>query len=88
MQRVFRNPGPAVAPWQLKAIVQIPGIQHLVARTIGVGVRPEHIKGARKKSAFDSVCSKGVAIGIGVLTAAAVLGGCMLRGRQRCVAAS
>jgi len=88
MQRVFRNPGPAVAPWQLKAIVQIPGIQHLVARAIGVGVRPEHIKGARKKSAFDSVCSKGVAIGIGVLTAAAVLGGCMLRGRRRCVAAS
>ena len=87
MQAFFRNPGPAVAPWQLKVIVQIPGIQHLVARAIGMGVRPEHIKGARKKSALEGLCRKSVAVGIGVMTAAAVLGGCLLQSRRRRAAA-
>ncbi len=83
MQAIFRNPGPAVAPWQLKAIAQIPVVPHLIGRLIGMGVRPEHIKGARKKSAFEGLCAKSVAIGIGLMTAAAVLGGCMLRSRRR-----
>jgi 2-polyprenyl-6-methoxyphenol hydroxylase-like FAD-dependent oxidoreductase len=83
MQAIFQNPGPAVAPWQLKAIVQIPVVPHLVARVIGMGVRPEHIKGAKKRSAVDSLCIKSVAIGIGLMTAAAVLGGRVLRNRRR-----
>jgi 2-polyprenyl-6-methoxyphenol hydroxylase-like FAD-dependent oxidoreductase len=86
MQAIFQNPGPAVAPWQLKAIVQIPVFPHLIARLIGMGVRPEHFKGARKKSAFNSVSVKGVAIGIGLMTAAAVLGGFILRNRRGRVA--
>src|SRR5208337_1316902 len=50
MQRAFRNPGPARAPWQFKVAVQIPGIQHVLARVVGMGVLPEHIKGTRKPS--------------------------------------
>jgi 2-polyprenyl-6-methoxyphenol hydroxylase-like FAD-dependent oxidoreductase len=89
MQKLFQNPGPAIAPWQLKAAVQIPGVQHLIGRAIGMGVRPEHIKGAKKKAAVGSLCRKSVALGIGVMTAAAVLGGCFLRSRRRrAVAAS
>ena len=49
LQAVFSNPGRAVAPWQLRAVVSIPGIQRVVAHVIGVGVLPEHIKGAEKK---------------------------------------
>ena len=41
---VFRHPGPLHAPWQLKAVTSIPGIQHLTARLIGIGVRPEHVR--------------------------------------------
>jgi 2-polyprenyl-6-methoxyphenol hydroxylase-like FAD-dependent oxidoreductase len=43
---VFGHPGPIAAPWQLKAAVQIPGVQRVVARFIGIGVRPEHVRGS------------------------------------------
>jgi 2-polyprenyl-6-methoxyphenol hydroxylase-like FAD-dependent oxidoreductase len=42
--KIFENPGPITVPWQLKAAVHIPGVQRLVARAVGLGVRPEHIK--------------------------------------------
>jgi len=42
--KLFSNPGPAHAPWQLKAIVHLPGIQRLLARAVGLGVRPEHVR--------------------------------------------
>jgi hypothetical protein len=41
---IFRHPGAIRAPWQLKLITHVPGIQHLLARLIGIGVRPEHIR--------------------------------------------
>jgi 2-polyprenyl-6-methoxyphenol hydroxylase-like FAD-dependent oxidoreductase len=41
---IFDNPGPAKAPWQLKFVTHIPGIQRLIARAVGMGVRPEHIR--------------------------------------------
>jgi 2-polyprenyl-6-methoxyphenol hydroxylase-like FAD-dependent oxidoreductase len=41
---IFSDPGPFHAPWQLRLAVHIPGIQRLVARGIGMGVRPEHIQ--------------------------------------------
>ncbi len=41
---VFDHPGPAKAPWQLKFVTHIPGIQRLLARGVGMGVRPEHIQ--------------------------------------------
>src|SRR5271169_2988799 len=62
LQRVFENPGPAKAPWQLKVAVQIPGIQHVFARVVGMGVRPEHIKGTRKPA---GLCLKSIAVGVG-----------------------
>jgi len=42
--RVFRNPGPAKAPLGLKIAVRIPGVQRLLARIVGVGFRPEHVR--------------------------------------------
>jgi 2-polyprenyl-6-methoxyphenol hydroxylase-like FAD-dependent oxidoreductase len=42
-QYVFRHEGPIQAPWQLKAALQIPGIQRLTARIIGLGFCPEHV---------------------------------------------
>jgi len=41
---IFSNLGPFHAPWQLKLFVHIPGIQRLIARGIGMGVRPEHVQ--------------------------------------------
>ena len=42
-QRIFRNPGPVRAPWQLKLAVRLPGFQSLLGRAVGLGVRPEHV---------------------------------------------
>jgi 2-polyprenyl-6-methoxyphenol hydroxylase-like FAD-dependent oxidoreductase len=44
--RLFRNPGPAKPPWQFKLAVRMPGLQRLMARAVGMGVRPEHIRDA------------------------------------------
>jgi hypothetical protein len=40
---IFRHPGSLKAPWQLKLATRVPGIQSLLGRMIGAGVRPEHI---------------------------------------------
>ena len=64
--QLFRNIGPVKAPWQLKAAVRIPGITHVVGRAVGIGVRPEHIKDARRSSAYRNGRLAKVALGLGV----------------------
>ena len=78
-EAVFRNPGPAQVPWQLKAVLSIPGIQHVTARVIGVGIRPEHIAGARKQPACDGQRLKRIAITAGLAIAGVTIGLRMLR---------
>ena len=78
--KIFVNHGPAKAPWQLKAVFQIRGIQRLTARTIGLGVRPEHIKGACPSADRKSACIKSIAVGVGVAAAVLVVS---LLGRRR-----
>jgi 2-polyprenyl-6-methoxyphenol hydroxylase-like FAD-dependent oxidoreductase len=46
--KVFEIRGPLSAPWQLKAMVRIPGLQRLTGYAVGIGVRPEHVAGARR----------------------------------------
>ena len=70
---VFRHPGPLKAPWQLKIAVHTPGLQSAAGRLVGVGVRPEHIQGARKGSASAKYFVKGIAGLAGVITAAAAV---------------
>lgn len=43
MAAIFRNTGPAKAPWQLKFVVNLPGLPRFMGRAIGMGVRPEHV---------------------------------------------
>ena len=69
---VFRNPGPLQAPWQLKLGVRVPGIQRVIARIVGIGVRPEHIPGARRECVFDAKLRRGVAVFAGVAAAAVI----------------
>ena len=66
---ISRNPGPAKAPWQLKVVVQIPGIQRVMGRVIGVGVRPEHVKAASAPACGADRVKK-IAFGIGAAAAA------------------
>jgi 2-polyprenyl-6-methoxyphenol hydroxylase-like FAD-dependent oxidoreductase len=48
--RLFRNPGPAKPPWQLRIAVRIPGARSFMARAVGMGVRPEHVHDAGKET--------------------------------------
>jgi 2-polyprenyl-6-methoxyphenol hydroxylase-like FAD-dependent oxidoreductase len=71
--RIFENPGPIQAPWQLKAAVRIPGIQRAVGYAVGIGVRPEHV---RREPSTQSSCfrvSKAVVVGLGIAAAATAL---------------
>jgi 2-polyprenyl-6-methoxyphenol hydroxylase-like FAD-dependent oxidoreductase len=76
LQYVFRHPGPLKAPWPLKVAVRIPGIQHLTARMVGMGVRPEHIREVKARPGL----LKRFAIGAGIAAAVAVN---LMRGQSR-----
>jgi 2-polyprenyl-6-methoxyphenol hydroxylase-like FAD-dependent oxidoreductase len=80
-EKVFQNPGPIEAPWQLKAVVRVPGIQRLMARVIGVGVRPEHVAGTEKSQASFDDGLRRAAVLVGVTTAVAVCLVKLARGR-------
>jgi 2-polyprenyl-6-methoxyphenol hydroxylase-like FAD-dependent oxidoreductase len=71
-ENVFRNPGPLEASWQLKVATHIPGIQRVMARIVGIGVRPEHISGARRECGFETNLRKGIALCAGAAAAATV----------------
>jgi 2-polyprenyl-6-methoxyphenol hydroxylase-like FAD-dependent oxidoreductase len=44
-QGIFATSGPIQAPWQLKAVVRVPGLQRVMGHVVGMGVRPEHVAG-------------------------------------------
>jgi len=71
---VFGHPGPLQAPWQLRVAMRLPGVQQIAGRIVGMGIRPEHIRGAteRPRSARGllwsfAVCA-GIATGVAVKT--------------------
>ncbi len=72
IQRLFRTHGPLHAPWQFKAVVQVPMVRHIMARMVGVGIRPEHVAGTvpRRRTAIRVsvilATMAGVAAGIAV----------------------
>jgi 2-polyprenyl-6-methoxyphenol hydroxylase-like FAD-dependent oxidoreductase len=45
--------GKAHAPWQMRAFLRIPGLQRILGRGVGLGIRPEHIHSALEKTAVD-----------------------------------
>jgi 2-polyprenyl-6-methoxyphenol hydroxylase-like FAD-dependent oxidoreductase len=51
---IFQHPGKIEAPWQLKFVTRIPGIQRLVGRIIGIGVRPEHVRSASSGATLEA----------------------------------
>ncbi len=80
LEKVFANPNRAEAPWQLKFAVQIPGFQRGMGRLVGMGVRPEHVAGTVSRSKCAGKRLAKIAVGVGLVAAAAAL---ILRGRSR-----
>jgi 2-polyprenyl-6-methoxyphenol hydroxylase-like FAD-dependent oxidoreductase len=82
-ERIFQNTGPLTAPWQLKVAVRIPGVQSLLGRLVGIGVRPEHIQDAKNRQDLTRCSVKSAAMCAGVLTAVAVAAVFTLRNMRR-----
>jgi 2-polyprenyl-6-methoxyphenol hydroxylase-like FAD-dependent oxidoreductase len=75
--RVFENPGPIHAPWQMKAVQHIPGIHRALGYAVGVGVRPEHVRDDTQASPPRASLAGVVCAGIGLAAASAVCGWAM-----------
>ena len=79
-ERLFQTDGPLEAPWQLKAMTYVPGLRSMLGYVVGVGVRPEHVAGARKGawvqpwSLRKAAVHAGAAIGAAVATMRALRG--------------
>jgi 2-polyprenyl-6-methoxyphenol hydroxylase-like FAD-dependent oxidoreductase len=65
---VFRHPGPIRAPWQLKLVLRIPGLQRLIGRLVGMGVRPEHIHDGEYRHSSHARSLRRLAVFAGILT--------------------
>lgn len=74
--RVFEQPGPLHAPWQLRAAVHIPGIHRALGYAVGIGVRPEHVRGVPRRRYGRGILK---ALAFGAAVGAAV--GVLVRGR-------
>ena len=46
--RAFQHPGPMRAPWQLKVATRSPGIHAALGYAVGIGARPERVRGVRR----------------------------------------
>jgi 2-polyprenyl-6-methoxyphenol hydroxylase-like FAD-dependent oxidoreductase len=70
-ERVFQTSGFLEAPWQLKAISRVPGVQRLLGHVVGIGVRPEHVAGHELQQAWSlkkALVSAGALLGAVAVT--------------------
>ncbi|HXF27671.1 MAG TPA: FAD-dependent oxidoreductase [Bryobacteraceae bacterium] len=51
MAKVLGHPASVKAPWQMRLVLSIPGRKRLLARALGLGIRPEHVKAPYQTSA-------------------------------------
>jgi 2-polyprenyl-6-methoxyphenol hydroxylase-like FAD-dependent oxidoreductase len=71
-ERVFETGDrPLKAPWQLKAVAHLPGLQRVTGHAVGIGVRPEHVAGAARQARMEWSLKK-AAVHAGALLGAAV----------------
>lgn len=72
LNKVFASAGPLKAPWQMKFVLGIPGIQDVMGRVVGIGVQPEHVTEEKKFEPSAKIKLRRFAVGCGL--AAAYLG--------------
>jgi 2-polyprenyl-6-methoxyphenol hydroxylase-like FAD-dependent oxidoreductase len=71
LARVFENPGPIQAPWQMKLALRIPGIHRAIGYAVGIGMRPEHVRERARAIPRRPRLSKVRIAGIGIVAVAA-----------------
>jgi 2-polyprenyl-6-methoxyphenol hydroxylase-like FAD-dependent oxidoreductase len=72
LSSVFRNPGPLTPPWQLKVVLHIPGIQYVLGYAVGIGVRPEHVRGVPRPPKRLSPIAVLIGTAVGIAVAATI----------------
>jgi 2-polyprenyl-6-methoxyphenol hydroxylase-like FAD-dependent oxidoreductase len=70
-ERAFENPGPIHAPLLLRVAVRLPGIHRALAYAVGIGVRPEHVRGIAPQAPRRHTLARAV-IGAAIGAAAAI----------------
>ena len=70
--RIFTASGPMKAPWQVRAATQIPGVQRLLGRAVGIGALPEHVRSAPREHSQRSRRSSSVLATVGLAAAVAI----------------
>jgi 2-polyprenyl-6-methoxyphenol hydroxylase-like FAD-dependent oxidoreductase len=68
--RVFENPGPIQAPWQVKVASRIPGIDRAMGYAVGIGMRPEHVREEGCTRPRRSRLATAVLAGVGIAAVA------------------
>jgi 2-polyprenyl-6-methoxyphenol hydroxylase-like FAD-dependent oxidoreductase len=67
--QVFQNTGRLRVPWQLKVALRIPGVHRALGYAVGIGIRPEHIQDAPRRTSRRRLA---VAVAIGAALGAAL----------------
>jgi len=68
-ERVFEaGDRPLEAPWQLKVVARVPGLEQVMGHVVGIGVRPEHVESRREWSLRKAAVSAGALLGAVIVT--------------------
>jgi 2-polyprenyl-6-methoxyphenol hydroxylase-like FAD-dependent oxidoreductase len=70
--RLFDKAGQLQAPWALRIATRTPGVHRALGHAIGVGVRPEHVRGGRRQDARRRT-ALAVAVGAALGVAGAIV---------------
>jgi 2-polyprenyl-6-methoxyphenol hydroxylase-like FAD-dependent oxidoreductase len=71
-ERAFDHPGPLKAPPLMRLAVHLPGIHRALAYAVGIGVRPEHVRGIRLETRRRHTIAR-IALGVVAGAAAAIV---------------
>lgn len=85
--RVFEHPGPIRAPWQIKAVVRIPGIHRVLGYAVGIGARPEHVRDRGRTKPRRPFLVTAMYAGIGIAAVAVGWAARKLKGSDAAIAA-
>ena len=80
--KVFENPGPMRAPWQMKVVTRIPGIHRALGYAVGMGARPERVQEPAQKPKHSPLATLAY-LGIGVTASAVSRGWSWWRERKK-----
>jgi 2-polyprenyl-6-methoxyphenol hydroxylase-like FAD-dependent oxidoreductase len=72
--RVFANPGPMQAPWQIEVATRIPGVHRALGYAVGIGARPEHVPTQPEQRPRRSHRSSAIFAAVGIAATGVALG--------------